>query len=292
MSKSSAQETASAKKIASSITALPPLPATAQEILTCFGDEFIDASKVADVVEGDPGICAKLLGVANSAYFGLAEPVNNIREAVSRVLGVETVRSLVLAMALQRSFNSKNCRAFDTTRFWTQALLTAECCKKLVAVDGSASDTTRDLAYSAGLCHNLGLMALAHMETDRTHAVLHANHKNPEPGNLSRLFFNEFEFDHKIMTLELARFWALPEPMVAAYHCRALPDSVSDDPLALIVAASAAVAGNMEVNEDQRTDTAHWASAFSLTPKDLQNMDVFGDRQKERVQSLAANMTG
>ena len=119
MTKSSAHKTASAKKIASLITALPPLPVTAQEILTCFGDEFIDASKVADVVEHDPGICAKLLGVANSAYFGLAEPVNDIREAVSRVLGVETVRSLVLAMALQRSFNSKKCREFDTTRFCT-----------------------------------------------------------------------------------------------------------------------------------------------------------------------------
>ena len=265
---------------------------TAQEILTCFGDEFIDASKVADVVEHDPGICAKLLGVANSAYFGLAEPVNDIREAVSRVLGVETVRSLVLAMALQRSFNSKKCREFDTTRFWAQALLTAEWCKKLVAVDGSASDTARDLAYSAGLCHNLGLMALAHMETDRTHAVLHVNRKNPEPGNLSRLFLDEFEFDHKIMTLELARFWALPEPMVAAYRCRAFPDSTSDDRLALIVSVGAAVVGNTEVNEDQRTDIAQWASAFSLTPQDLQNMAVVGDRQKERVLSLAANMTG
>ena len=64
-------------------------------------DEFIDAAKVTAVVEGDPGICAKLLGLANSAYFGLAEPVNNIGEAISRVLGVDTVRSLVLAMAIQ-----------------------------------------------------------------------------------------------------------------------------------------------------------------------------------------------
>ena len=88
-------------RIAESVKALPPLPATAHEILTCFGDEFIDARKVASVVEGDPGICAKLLGLANSAYFGLAEPVNDIAEAISRVLGVDTVRSLVLAMAIR-----------------------------------------------------------------------------------------------------------------------------------------------------------------------------------------------
>lgn len=150
-----------AARFADSIAALPPLPATAQKILTCFGDEFIDAKKVAEVVQGDPGICAKLLGLANSAYFGLAEPVNSIGEAISRVLGVDTVRSLVLAMAIQRTFKSKDCPAFDVERFWVQSLTAAECCKRIVAVDHAANDDDRDLAYSTGLCHNLGLMALA-----------------------------------------------------------------------------------------------------------------------------------
>ena len=117
-----------AARLARGIGALPPLPVTAQRILTCFGDEFIDADKVTDVIEQDPGICAKLLGLANSAYFGLAEGVNTIAEAVSRVLGVETVRSLVLAMAIQQTFNSRNCPRFDTERFWVQSLSAAECC--------------------------------------------------------------------------------------------------------------------------------------------------------------------
>jgi len=205
-----ADKTASARKIVASITTLPPLPATAQEILTCFGDEFIDADKVSAVIEGDPGICAKLLGVANSAYFGLIEPVHNIREAVSRVLGVDTVRSLVLAMAIQRVFISKKCPAFDTTRFWMQGLLTAECCKTLATADPSVPDASRDLAHSAGLCHNIGLLALAHMEPERTHAALRLHRANPEPGRLGKLLFREFQSDHKIMTLELARHWSLP----------------------------------------------------------------------------------
>ena len=73
--------------LARSLSSLPPLPATAQEILTCFGDEFIDADAVAKVVEDDPGICARLLGLSNSSYFGLASPVNNIREAIARNVG-------------------------------------------------------------------------------------------------------------------------------------------------------------------------------------------------------------
>lgn len=278
-------------RIAKSITALPPLPATAQEILTCFGDEFIDAKKVASVVEGDPGICAKLLGLANSAYFGLAEPVNDIAEAISRVLGVDTVRSLVLAMAINQSFESKDCAAFDVERFWLTSLMTAECCKKIASADASADDTERDLAYSAGLCHNLGLMALVHIEPTRSCKVLNAHCKQGQPHGLAILFNEEFDTDHKIMTAELGRIWSLPLPMLAAYQYRAFPNMACDERLGLIVAAGAVAVENVGLEEEQRRSLSPWADELGVSASDIQSMAVFGDSQKERVQSLAGNMT-
>ena len=282
---------ASAKRIAESITALPPLPATAQDILTCFGDEFIDADRVTSVVEGDPGICAKLLGLANSAYFGLAEPVNNMSDAITWVLGVDTVRSLVLAMAIQQSFNSRKCPAFEPDRFWVQSLLMAECCKKIVACDEEASDTLRDLAYSAGLCYNLGLMALAHMEPQRTNAVLGAHRNNARPGSLSKLLLDEFSTDHRIMTAELARFWSLPKAMVDAYSYRGSPTGECKERLSAVIIAGATLVGNAEFEEEHRVDIGPWAKILNLTVDELQGMAVFGERQRERVRSLAGNMT-
>jgi len=279
-----------ATRFAQSIAALPPLPATAQEILTCFGDEFIDADKVTAVVEGDPGICAKLLGLANSAYFGLAEPVNSIGEAISRVLGVDTVRSLVLAMAIQQSFNSKGCPGFNTERFWLQSLLSAECCKKIAAADESADDAVRDLAYSAGLCHNLGLMALAHMEPKRASKVFMAHGGGADPDSLSALFLKEFATDHKIMTAELARVWSLPEPMLLAYQYRAFPQSHCDERLGAVVAAAVAAVENTEVDEDQRASLTSWAVSLGLEAEDIQEMAQLSEKQKERVQSLVSNM--
>jgi len=283
--------TETAARLAQSIAALPPLPATAQEILTCFGDEFIDAEKVASVVESDPGICAKLLGLANSAYFGLAEPVNSIGEAIARVLGVDTVRSLVLAMAIQQTFNSSRCPGFSTERFWVQSLLTAECCKKIAAADEVADDEVRDLSYSAGLCHNLGLLALAHMEAKRTSAVLVANRDNQRPNSLSGKFVDEFDTDHRIMTSELARTWSLPAPMISVYHYRAFPKSQCDHRLAAVVVAGAAAVQNTEVEDVYRTSLTRFASELSIDTAELQRFAAPSDRQKERVQSLASNMT-
>jgi len=283
--------TTSAQHIAESIAALPPLPATAQEILTCFGDEFIDADKVTLVVEGDPGICAKLLGLANSAYFGLAEPVTNMSEAISRVLGVDTVRSLVLAMAIQQSFNSRKCPVFSSERFWMQSLLTAECCKKLVATDPDANDTLRDLAYSGGLCHNLGLMALAHMEPERTNDVLRAHRDDDTGKDLGEFFMDEFGTDHRCMTAELARFWSLPEAMIEAYVCRAFPDSDCNERLGSVIAAGAAAIGNVGIADERRAELDQMAEPFGLTADELQELAIFPERQQERVRSLASNMT-
>ncbi len=283
--------TETAARFAKSIQALPPLPATAQEILTCFGDEFIDADKVSTVVNGDPGICAKLLGLANSAYFGLAEPVNDISEAISRVLGVDTVRSLVLAMAIQQSFNSRKCPEFNVERFWMQSLLAAECCKKIAVSDADADDTERDLAYSAGLCHNLGLMALTHIEPARTDSVLKSHRENERQDSLADLFDREFDTDHKIVTAELGRIWSLPAPMVAAYQYRAFPEAHCDDRLGLVVAAGVTAVENAERDENQYCSLSRWAGELGIDEEEIQDMAILSERQKERVQSLASNMT-
>jgi HD-like signal output (HDOD) protein len=283
--------TETAQRIAASIAALPPLPSTAQKILSCFGDEFIDADAVAEVVEDDPGICARLLGLSNSSYFGLAVPVNNIREAIARVLGVDTVRSLVLAMAIQRSFDSKKCPSFDAEQFWISSLQTAECCKKLAAADASADAGVRDLAYSTGLCHNLGLMALAHMEPERTHRVLQGHGQDPLPGALRERFSRELETDHRIVTSELSRLWSLPELMVSAYQFRAFPELQADGQLGAIVLAGAAAVGNIQTDESKRADLQHCADLVGLEVDELQKMAVLGERQNGSIQTMSGNLT-
>ena len=283
--------TETAQQITQSIAALPPLPPTAEKILACFGDEFIDADAVAEVVEDDPGICARLLGLSNSSYFGLAIPVNNIREAIARVLGVDTVRSLVLAMAVQRSFNSKRCPAFDAERFWRSSLQTAECCKKVAAADKLSNPAIRDLAYSTGLCHNLGLMALAHMQPDRTHRVLQEHAQQTSPGTLREIFVNEVETDHRIVTSELSKFWSLPELMVSAFQNRAFPEMPVDSRLGPIVSAGAAAVGNFDVEESQIADLHHYADLIGLEADELQKMAMLGERQKDGIRSMSCSMT-
>lgn len=283
--------TETSARFAISIKALPPLPATAQQILTCFGDEFIDAAKVADVVENDAGICAKLLGLANSAYFGLSEPVNDIASAISRVLGVDTVRSLVLAMAIQQSFNSKRCPAFNAERFWLKSLAVAESCKKIAALDQLADDEERDLAYTSGLCHNLGLMALAHVDPVRTGRALLEHAEQKPQGTLADALEQELNTNHRTMTVELARAWSLPAPMLAAYQSRANSSFESDARLNAVVAAGIMAVNNAGLVEDQHKSLLYLSECLDIDVEELQKTAMMGSKQKDRVQSLASRLT-
>jgi HD-like signal output (HDOD) protein len=169
--------------------------------------------------------------------------------------------------------------------------MTAECCKKIAAADEAFETAERDLAYSAGLCHNLGLMALTHIESDRSCEVLMHNDEQVEPGSLTRWFQKEFKTDHKIMTAELARLWSLPEPMIAAYHYRAFPDAQCEHRLGMVVSAGVTAVQNAGLAEDRWQSLQPWANELGIDAADIQDMAVIGERQEERVKSLAGRMT-
>ncbi len=59
---------------------VPPMPVTAQKILSIIDNA--DISELAGVIEQDPCLAARLIGLANSAYFGWPGGVHTISDAI------------------------------------------------------------------------------------------------------------------------------------------------------------------------------------------------------------------
>ena len=212
-----------ARQFTAGIKALPPLPDVAQQIITRLSDEFVDGNLVADVVARDPAIAARLISVANSAYFGLAEPVADMREVVNRVLGVDTVRSIAIALAAKRLFDTSRCPAFDPPRFWRKSFSVGISCRRVASVVDDIEPPVRAFAYLVGLCHNLGLLTLACLEPARLSAILAGRDEDGE--TLDALLVDEFGTGSAAITLALAEHWRMPEPVLDAYSSRVSGDS-------------------------------------------------------------------
>jgi len=130
---------------------LPLLPGVIVNLMSLDrqGDDFFD--QVVDVVMSEPNFAVRVLSVANSASYAGQEPVSNLRTAVSRIGSAETA-NLVLGVAVSRIFVPSN----DWERsLWRHTIHVANAARELAMVSKD-SELSPDVAYTAGLVHDLG----------------------------------------------------------------------------------------------------------------------------------------
>jgi HD-like signal output (HDOD) protein len=84
---------------------LTSLPEVAVNIRTLLSDELVNLNAVADAINRDPAIAAKIIRAANSpVYFG-ASRCDTVQAAINR-LGLETTRQLVVGFTLRDLFTA------------------------------------------------------------------------------------------------------------------------------------------------------------------------------------------
>lgn len=191
---------------------IPPLSTTATRLLEIATDPELDVNQLAGVIEQDPPLTARILGLANSAFFGQANPVVTVEEAIIRVLGLNMVRSLALSMALAGSFETGACPAFRLDDYWLKALATAALAREL-ALAVKDEQAPPDLVYLCGLLHNLGEILLVHLRPDDMQRVFTQHEKQPD-SDLITLQESVIGTNERVAGEWLTMRWHLPTPVV------------------------------------------------------------------------------
>jgi HD-like signal output (HDOD) protein len=142
---------------------LPPLSATAARLLETLHSENVSLSGLSKIISQDPGIAARILGVANSAYFGQTKAILTVEEAIIRVLGLNMVKSLAFSIAVSGVFDAKKCRKFDLERYWFTSLATATLARQICRHLEPADQAELDAVYLAGLLFDIGTLVLVHL---------------------------------------------------------------------------------------------------------------------------------
>jgi putative nucleotidyltransferase with HDIG domain len=140
---------------------LPPIPAVAASLLQLVGRDTVGAAEIAETIGADGVIAAEVLRAANSAHYGIRGEVVNLLHA-TRLLGLARIRALAAAIGLRR-YLGPTLQHPAVRRCFTHNLACALLGEQIaVRLGGSTAD-----AYSAGLLHDIGRLALvvAHPET-------------------------------------------------------------------------------------------------------------------------------
>jgi HD-like signal output (HDOD) protein len=154
-----------------------------------------------------PVLVARLLGLANSAYFGCAGEITDLRVAIIRVLGLNLVRSLAMGVLSNLALDTSKCSQFNSERFWMDALLTATLSQQFSQLlrDEAVVPST---AYTAGLLLNIGLIVAVFLLPEESNLILlnaqkNANSISEEMTNL--LGINQYELGEILL-----EHWHLP----------------------------------------------------------------------------------
>jgi len=196
------------------IPGLPPLPKVAQLILDEINDENIEINHLAGLIEKDPGLLARIVGLANSAYFGYPQRIYTISDAIIKVLGLNMVRGLALSIVMGTPFNVARCRGFRVEEYWSMAMLSANVARKLVSNTVLSEELNYSNIYMCGLLHNLGLLVMVHAFPEEMSQVFAR-----ETDVLSPAFVEAqhelLDMDHNRAGAILAHQWRLPDEIVA-----------------------------------------------------------------------------
>lgn len=201
MSETSVNDRLTAKREVRRIKNLPTIPGVVAKISHMVENPETSAAEVGKMIAQDQVLSAKVLRMANSAFFGMSRKISNISSALM-ILGFEVVKGLVLTSSvfdmIQKSMGG----------LWEHSI---GCAAAAGAVAEALGRDDAEEILVAGLLHDLGKVVLAinmPEEVGKIRAKVDEEH----------LLFHEAEtavldFTHGEVGLWLAEHWNLPESL-------------------------------------------------------------------------------
>jgi putative nucleotidyltransferase with HDIG domain len=159
---------------------------------------------LADVLQRDPALSARVLRLANSAYFRLARPVTEVRAACI-VLGFDTVRALAVGLSALDTLSKSVGSALDLDAFWRHSVAVATAAQGITRRAGLEDPGT---AFCAGVLHDVGKLLLASVDPDRWRRAAATGGLEAERA--------EFGTDHAEVGAWIGERWHFPPEIVEA----------------------------------------------------------------------------
>jgi HD-like signal output (HDOD) protein len=234
-------------------------------LISVLCDDDVSGDELAARIEAQPVLCARVLQVANSPYYGQAKTVANVPRALL-LLGVNALRGIAAAACVDQVMPQRIDCLPDIPAILRHSLATAIAGEMLATMTHPL--LARD-AFLAGLLHNLGIGLQASLDPSGTTAIIAA--RGAHPAQPVRSLETQYsQFPHEECAAVLFEAWALPDCLIESARHHHLPSDAHPPHhiLASLVWASASLAlscGNTFSLEPVAPETDYaWLSEMGL----------------------------
>lgn len=204
---------------------LPSLPAIYQELMESLQQPDSSMAQVANIIAKDLAMTAKILQLVNSSFYGIGTVVDNTTLAVN-LLGMETIKALVLNIHIFSNVSQRESTAFGLDQLWNHSTNTARIAKMLAREEGLNRRIT-EVAYIGGLLHDVGKVILA-----TCFGAIYKEVVNAALFEKRALHSVEDEIlsaNHATVGAYLLSLWGLPDPIVESVIYHHMPNRSPSD---------------------------------------------------------------
>lgn len=195
-----------------SLIALPPFPAVALKALRVMSRHDSRLRELHDLIRADQAFSGEILRIVNSPLYPFPTAITSTLQAVM-LLGFERVQSLAVAIGV-RTYLKDSLEAPVLKGCWRHSLACAIIAEQL----SGAALIDKDAAYTAGVLHDIGRLALAVCHRRKYADFLRST--ETQPCDVLARERELFGVDHCQAGKALISSWNLPEKFaqIAAHH--------------------------------------------------------------------------
>ena len=207
---------------------------TLPRVMQVVNDLNSSAREMVRVIQVDPVLTARVLRVANSAYFAMQEPVTNLRRATI-LMGMNTIRNLALATAVRNSFDMRSGCDISSEDFWRYTVGTAVLSDQL-ARRASVNRQIIEEAFVIGILHPIGrALMIQHFphEYNRVIALAKEENTSTEPQEMKI-----FGSHHRDIGLRMVARWQLSKDVADGIFNYVIPKKSSIQSTHILAIAS------------------------------------------------------
>ncbi len=222
-------------RMVAQIETLPSLPSLHEELLAQLRTPDVSADLIGATIARDVGMSAKVLQLVNSAFFGLRRRVSSPAAAV-KLIGLETVRSLVVSMQVFSRFPEAALAGFSYEVVMQHAVAVGTRAKQIAGFE-KADAKFLDDTFIAGLLHDVGKLVFASRIPGPFRAVLQQARDQQRPP--VEVEAQTLGASHAEVGGYLLGLWGFAFPVVdaVAFHHNPAASSDSFSPLTAVYAA-------------------------------------------------------
>jgi putative nucleotidyltransferase with HDIG domain len=246
------------RRLLSQVGELPSAPESYFRLVAELKSPGVSVHRVADIVEEDIGMSAKILQFVNSAFFGIRRRVSDPQQAIS-LLGLSTVTALVLSIKVFGLFDGARGHALNAGALASHSLSVATWARSIARAERTDTQLQDD-TFTAALLHDVGKLVLAAHLTDRYAEASQLAARESCPAWMAER--EVFGADHAHVGAYLLGLWGFADTIVEAvayHHEPERCDCVAFVPLTAVHAADALY---------HQSHVGEWAGAASALSLD------------------------